>query len=298
MLSARYLLVRKGMEKQKADPSTSIEAMRRHMARLARLFPAPDGTSHEETTISGVYCEWVSTESSRPKDEGPLILYLHGGGYVAGNPASHRHMVSRLCTAAQGQALVVDYPLAPENPFPAQIEASLKVYEHLVQNSDPAKLVIVGDSAGGGLAIATLVAARDKGRPMPASAVTMSGWFDCSASQKSITERAKQDPILWPETIYRLSNYYLGDQDKTQPLASPLFAELKGLPPLLVQVGTDEILFDESIALAEKAKAQGVTVHLDIGENLFHVWQFMARVLPEGAEALERAGTYISESIK
>ena len=302
MLSARYLIVRKGMEKQKADPSTSVEAMRNHMARLARLFPAPEGTLHESCTIGQVPCEWVTTKETTPKAP-PIILYFHGGGYVAGNPASHRHLVSRLCSASRTRALVVDYPLAPENLFPAQLEAALAVYDHLVthgstHDSWPQQIVVAGDSAGGGLAISTLIAARDRGLPMPAAALTMSGWFDCTGTSKSTTERAQDDPILWPETIHRLANYFLGGQEKTHPHASPLFADLAGLPPLMLQVGTDEILFDDTISLAEKARAAGVDVQLDIGEKLFHVWQFMARVLPEGAQAIERAGKFVMDSVK
>ncbi len=295
MLSAKYLLVRKGLRKQKADPSRSVEEMRKHMSRLARLFPAPKGTRSDPITINGVHCEWVATEATR--DDGPIILYFHGGGYVAGSPSSHRHLVSRLCSASCGRALVVDYRLAPEHIFPAQMEDGLATYAWLLEKHSPDKVVVVGDSAGGGLAISTLLAARKEKLAMPKAAVTMSGWFDCAGTGDSLTERATADPILWPETIHLLASYFLGEQDRTLPLASPLYADLTSLPPLLLQVGTDEVLFDDTTRFAQKAREAGVEVTVDIGEDLFHVWQFMARVLPEGEEAISRAGQFIMKMV-
>jgi acetyl esterase/lipase len=225
-----------------------------------------------------------------------VIYYLHGGGYVMGSINTHREMISRLSRAARARALAIDYRLAPENPFPAAVGDSTGAYRWLISTGvDRARLVIAGDSAGGGLTVATLVALRDAGDPLPAAAVCLSPWVDLEGLGESMTTRAEMDPMVQREDILELAEAYLGDTHPRTPLAAPLYADLRGLPPLLIQVGTAELLLDDSTRLAERARSAGVDVILEPWDDMFHMWHFFAAMLPEGQQAIDRIGEFIQK---
>jgi monoterpene epsilon-lactone hydrolase len=239
----------------------------------------------------GVPAEWIATPEAL-HERG--IYYLHGGGYTLGSINTHREMISRLSRAARARALAIDYRLAPEHPFPAAVEDSTAAYRWLLAiGVDPARLVIAGDSAGGGLTVATLVALRDAGDPLPAAAVCLSPWVDLEGLGESMTTRAEVDPMVQREELLQHVKAYLGDAHPRTPLAAPLYADLRGLPPLLIQVGTAETLLDDSTRLAERAKAAGVDVVLEPWDDMIHVWQFCAAILPEGQQAIDRIGEFI-----
>jgi acetyl esterase/lipase len=224
------------------------------------------------------------------------ILYVHGGGYVIGCPADYREMIPRIARAAQARALAVDYRLAPENPHPAAVDDAVQAYRWLLdQGVRPEEIVVAGDSAGGGLAVATLVAARDAGLPLPAAGVCISPWVDMEGTGDSMTANAERDPLVKKDLIAGMAQAYLGDQDPRSPLAAPLHADLRGLPPLLIQVGTAETLLDDARRLSERAKAAGVNVTLEEWPDMIHVWHFFGSFLPEGQQASDRIGEFVME---
>jgi acetyl esterase/lipase len=224
------------------------------------------------------------------------MLYLHGGGYVVGSIATHRGLAGRLSQAAAARVLLVDYRLAPEHPFPAAVDDAAGAYRWLLaQGIEPARLVIAGDSAGGGLTIATLVALRDAGVPLPAAAVCLSPWVDLEGRGDSVTTKAAADPLVHKDMLVQLAAWYLAGADPRTQLAAPLYADLRHLPPLLIQVGTAEILLDDAIRLAEKATAAGVKVTLEPWEDMIHVWQLFAPMLPEGQKAIEGIGVFVRQ---
>jgi monoterpene epsilon-lactone hydrolase len=271
----------------------SIEDQRATFDALtSRLQPAED-VRCQPVDAGGVPAEWITTPEAADER---VIYYLHGGGYTLGSINTHREMISRISRAAGARALAIDYRLAPENPFPAALEDSTTAYRWLLSTGvDPARLVIAGDSAGGGLTVATLVALRDAREPLPQAAVCLSPWVDLEGLGESMTTKAEIDPMLLREVGLQWAKAYLGGAHPRTPLASPLYADLTGLPPLLIQVGTAETLLDDSTRLAERAKSVGVDVALEVWDDMFHVWQFFASMLPEGQQAIDRIGEFIRE---
>jgi acetyl esterase/lipase len=268
-----------------------VEESRAEFEGVASQFlPAAD-VRREPVDAGGVPGEWISTPESVHER---VIYYLHGGGYTMGSINTHREMISLLSRAAGARALAIDYRLAPENPFPAAVEDSTRAYRWLISTGvDPARLVIAGDSAGGGLTMATLVALRDAGDPLPAAAVCLSPWVDLEGMGESMTTRAEVDPMVHRDSLLVAAKAYLGDADPRAPLAAPLYADLRGLPPLLIQVGTAETLLDDATRLAEHARAAGLQVIVEPWDDMFHVWQFCASILPEGQEAIDRIGEFV-----
>jgi len=265
------------------------------MEAVTWLLPVPDDVKCEPVDAGGVPSEWISAPGA---DAERVIHYLHGGGYSMGSIKTHREMVSRLSRAAGARALAIDYRLAPENPFPAAVEDSTAVYRWLLSTGvDPARLVIAGDSAGGGLTVATLVALRDAGDPLPAAAVCLSPWVDMEGIGESMTTKAEVDPMVQREDLLEGAKEYLAGADPRAPLAAPIYADLSGLPPLLIHVGGAETLLDDSTRLADRAKAAGVDVTLEVWDEMFHVWQYCAAILPEGQQAIDRIGEFIREHI-
>ena len=271
---------------------TTEEARAEFEGVASQFLPSAD-VRCEPVDAGGVPGEWISTpESARER----VIYYLHGGGYFMGSINTHRELISRLSRAAGARALAIDYRLAPENPFPAAVEDSTSAYRWLISTGvDPARLVIAGDSAGGGLTVATLVALRDAGEPLPAAAVCLSPWVDLEGLGESMISRAEVDPMIERDSLVQAGKAYLGDADPRTPLAAPLYADLRGLPPLLIQVGTAEALLDDATRLAERARAAGVEVTLDPWDDMFHVWQFCASILPEGQQAIDRIGEFVQK---
>ena len=271
----------------------SIEEQRAAFDELTSQFPVPDDVRCEPTDAAGVPAEWITTPEA--VDE-RVMYYLHGGGYTVGSIKTHREMISRLSRAARARALAIDYRLAPEHPHPAAVEDSTAAYRWLLSTgAEPARLVIAGDSAGGGLTVATLVALRDAGDPLPAAAVCLSPWVDLEGLGESMSTKADVDPMVQRDNLLQTAKAYLGDADARTPLAAPLHADLRDLPPLLIQVGTAETLLDDSIRLAERAKSVGVDVALELWDDMIHVWQFCAAILPEGQQAIDRIGEFIQK---
>jgi len=272
----------------------TIEQARAGLEALSEIVKPAADVQCEPVDVDGVPGEWVAASNADPER---IVYYLHGGGYTIGSIKSHRELVSRVSRAAAARALLVEYRLAPEHRFPAAVEDALSGYRWLISNgADPARMVIAGDSAGGGLTVATLVALRDAGDPLPAAGVCISPWLDMEAKGESMKTRAERDPWIDPEHIKLGAETYLGEGgDPRNPLANPLHADLTGLPPLLVQVGDSEVLLDDSTRLAERTKAAGVDVTLEVWDEMVHVFQAFAFMLPEGQQAIDRIGEFIRE---
>jgi len=265
-------------------------AQRRAAIESAAAQPPP-GTMVEPTDAGGVTAEWV-TAADVPA--GRVLLYLHGGAYQIGSPATLRYMIALVSAAAQVRVLSVDYRLAPEHPFPAAVDDALAAYRYLLRNGvDHATVAIAGDSAGGGLALATLVALRDAGDPLPAAAVAISPWTDLALTGESLRTRADADVMIKPGGMRETAATYLAGADPRHPYASPLYADLHGLPPILIHVGDAEVIRDDSTRFAAKAAAAGVDVTLEIWDEMPHVWHAFAGLLPEADQAIERLSGWL-----
>jgi monoterpene epsilon-lactone hydrolase len=285
-----------GLFSQSAPPDQSWPEQRARFDMLSALMPAVEGFEAEPAAAGGIKGEWVRAKSVRRNDA--ALLYLHGGGYVIGSPKSHRHMLGPLSADSGLPIFAADYRLAPEHPFPAAVDDAVAAYKGLLDSGIAAdKLAIAGDSAGGGLTIAMLVAARDKGLAMPACAVVISPWCDLSQGGESFRSRAKRDPIVKKEGIDVMATAYLAGTDPKTPLASPLFANLKGLPPLLIQVGTEEALHEDAVALKARAESAGVEVSFESWGGMIHVWHIFHPILSEGRDAIARAGAFLKQRI-
>jgi epsilon-lactone hydrolase len=249
----------------------------------------------EPVSAGGVAAEWISAPGAVADR---AVLYLHGGGYVLGSVKTHRDLMSRVSRAAKVRVLGLDYRLAPEHPFPAAVDDSVAAYRWLLQQDlKPSRVAVAGDSAGGGLVIATLVAIRDAKLPMPAAGVCLSPWVDLEGIGESMKTRAEADPVVRREMLTQMAAAYLGGKDVRTPLAAPLYADLKGLPPLLIQVGDAETLLDDSNRLAQIAQAAGVQVKLEVWPEMIHVFQLFAGFLPEGQLAVDGIGQYLSQRL-
>jgi monoterpene epsilon-lactone hydrolase len=254
-------------------------------------FPTPQELRTEQVDADGVPCVWASMPGTSTER---TIFYLHGGGYVIGSPNGYRELAAALSQAADARVLLIDYRLAPENPHPAGVQDATIAYRWLVkQEADPANTVVAGDSAGGGLTVALLAALRDAGDRLPAAAVCMSPWVDITLSGASVDDRAELDPIVSRPLLENMAGAYLMGQDPQTPSASPLFADLSGLPPILILVGTSEALHDDSTRLADRAREAGVDVTLSVADEMYHVWPAMSSFLPEAREAVEEIGRFV-----
>ena len=272
-------------------PDIDPRTMRANIESMTGLLPRPPDVAIARVDADGVPAEWVSTPGA---DERRVVLYLHGGAYVIGSVNTHRDLAGRISRAAGARVLNVDYRLAPEHPHPAAVDDATAAYRWLLaQRYVPASLAVAGDSAGGGLTVATLVALRDQGHPMPAAGVCLSPWVDLEGIGDSMTSRAHLDPMVQRDHLVRMAGFYLGDHHPRTPLAAPLYADLSGLPPLYIQVGTAETLLDDSNRLAERARKAGVDVTLELWDDMIHVFQAFAPMLPEGQQAIEQIGEFL-----
>jgi acetyl esterase/lipase len=250
----------------------------------------PADTRTEAVDAGGVRAEWIWRPDS---DLDRAILYLHGGGYAIGSIATHRYLMQGIAAASGARVLGIDYRLAPENPFPAAVEDSVTAWRWLLaQGLDPSRCAIGGDSAGGGLALATLVALRDRGLALPGAAVLLSPWTDLAGTGASVKTKATEDPMVTEAGLRMMADAYLGGADARTPLASPLYANLTGLPPLFIQVGSAEILVDDATRVAERAKAAGVEVELESWEDMIHVFQAFP-MLAEAGQAITKLGDFV-----
>jgi acetyl esterase/lipase len=250
----------------------------------------------EPVEASGVPAEWIIPEGL---ESAQVILFLHGGSFTAGSIASHRTLAANVAIAARSRALLIGYRLAPEHPFPAAVEDAVAAYEWLLsQGYAPGQLVLAGDSAGGNLALALLVLLRDRRRPLPAAAVCLSPGPDLTFSGESWVFNAKKDILIEERKERQAVDLYLRGADPRTPLASPSFADLRGLPPLLLQVGSHEVLLSDVTRFAEKARLAGVEVTLEVWPDMQHEWQFAARLMPEGRQAISRIGEFVEAAFR
>ncbi|MFX1451740.1 MAG: alpha/beta hydrolase [Promethearchaeota archaeon] len=291
MPSAQYKRILELIKSTKVDKDATVEEKRNALEKMASLVRLPRDLRFKPEQVGHIPAEWVITPVSM---DDRVILYLHGGGYVIGSIKTHREMVGRIARASEARGFLINYRLAPEHKFPAAVEDSTLAYRWLLNEGfTPDRIVIAGDSAGGGLTVATLVALRDQGEPLPAAAVCLSPWIDLEGLGESIKTKAGIDPLFDWNGVVENAKLYLGDTDPRNPLAAPLYADLIGLPPMLIQVGTCEILLDDSIRLAERAKEAGVNVILEPWEEMIHVFQCFGYYLPEAQEAVEHIGDFI-----
>lgn len=269
---------------------TTVQQMRRDwdaaFAKRAQDWPV------DRFAIGGMNAEWIGAPEA---DESRVILFLHGGGFRIGSIDSHRDLIQRLSQAARAKILAIDYRLSPEHLFPAPIEDALAAWRWLLDRGHaPQRIALAGDSAGGGLALSLMLSAREAGLPLPCAAVLMSPWTDMTASGASYDTNASSDPLHQRAMILGMAKGYVGKSGDLRDLrASPLFADLAGLPPLLIQCGAPEVLVDDARALAERAREKGVAAQLDLYADMIHVFQTYAE-LPEAARALERAGAFLA----
>ncbi len=264
---------------------------RTNFEQITQLLKVEDDSKREKVTANGVPGEWITNDAST---DASTLYYLHGGGYSIGSVNTHATLISQLARAAKARAFAIDYRLAPEHPFPAGLDDALAGYRWLLaQGIDARSIVIAGDSAGGGLTAATLLALRDAGDPLPAGAVLLSAWTDLAGTGESQRTRAELDPMIPAfEGVSPMAEWYIGSGNVTNPLISPLYGDFNGLPPLLIHVGDHEVLLSDSTRYAEKAKAAGVDVTLKVWDEMIHVFQFFP-MLPEGQQAIAEIGEWV-----
>lgn len=269
----------------------SIPERRATMDAWDKAYPVADDVTVASAKVAEVPVEWITAPNA---SEDAVLLFLHGGGYVIGSPDSHRHLVANLSEETGLQGLLVDYRLAPEDPFPAAVEDAISVYAALLTHGFEAEeIVVAGDSAGGGLVVAMMLAIRDANLPLPAAGICLSPWNDLTGTAKSLETNASVDPTVTKESLDFFAGEYLGEEDAQNPYASPLFGDFTGLPPLLIQVGSVEVLLDDAVVLAERAKEAGVSVTLEVWDEMIHVWHRYYPVLQEAREANARIGEYV-----
>jgi len=285
------VVVRAHLAKLPRTDSMTVAERRAQYDRAERVFATPADVAVERVTAPVRPAEWLTPPGARPNT---VVLYLHGGGYVIGSPRSHRHLAAAVARAGAARALLLDYRLAPEHPFPAALDDAVAAYEWLLgQGLDPRRIVVAGDSAGGGLTVATLLALRDRGRPLPAAGVCISPWVDLTCSAPSYTGKAAVDPIVTQESVTLLAKAYVGAGDVKAPLVSPLYADLAGLPPLLVHVGSDEVLLDDALGLGERARKAGVDVQVEEWPAMIHVWHWFQPMLEDAERATKAIGEFV-----
>jgi epsilon-lactone hydrolase len=289
MVVSEIAAIRALLSAQPRPPELSER--RKRLDALFERYALPTDVRVEAADANGVAAEWSSTPDA---DETRVIMYLHGGGYVSGSLGSHRHMVAQAGREARARTLAVGFRLAPEHPFPAALEDALAGYRFLLSSGfEPRHIAIAGDSAGGGLTIAALVKLRDTGWPLPACAWCISPWVDLEGLGVSMTTKAEIDPLIQRPYLMELAAAYLQGVDPRSPLASPMHADLEGLPPLLLQVGSAETLLDDAVRLAGVAGDANVMVRLEIWPDMIHVWHLFYQQLAPGRRALAAAGEFI-----
>lgn len=298
-LSRRARLVRQvtSIYMSRRDPA-AIEwsTARAQLDFFAGLAPSAAGVTTEVTEIAGLKANSMQTQSPAA---GKVLLYWHGGAYVMGSCRSHRALVSHLAKATGVRAILPEYRLAPENPFPAAVEDALAVYRSLLREGYGASdIAVAGDSAGGGLTVAMLLALRDAGEPLPAAVALMSPWLDLAGEGESMQTHCERDPWFNPQDLPHVVRHYCKPEQLHEPLVSPIFGELSGMPPCLIQVGDDEILLSDSERLAQKIIAGGGQAELDIWPGMWHVWQMFIGLMPESRSAIEKMGGFVRGALK
>ena len=273
----------------------NIDEQRISMDKSTSMFKVPKDAIIKRVTIGNIPAEKIYYNESKKER---IILYLHGGAYTRGSPKSHRAFVAKLSKITDSQAFTIDYRLAPENPFPAAIEDTIKAYQGIIAENQVSQsnIIIAGDSAGGGLAITSVLKMKEEEIPLPAAVVCISPWTDLTLSGKTYSTNEESDLLLTYDEIRTAAEMYAGEKDKKNPLISPIFADLEGFPPLFIQVGESEMLYDDGIILGKNAKKAGIKVEVDIWEKMIHSFQLMNDFLPEGKKATEKIGSFITDN--
>jgi monoterpene epsilon-lactone hydrolase len=277
------------------SPTKTIEELRGTSAATGAAIPLPDGATYAIVDANGVNAEWVEAAGS---SQDRTFMFIHGGGYYRGSAAGSRATAAYISAATGARVFSTDYRLAPEHPFPAAIDDVLTAYQWVLsQGVDPKRTVVGGVSAGGGLTLALLLKLKDIGGTLPAAAVPISAWTDMKQTGETLVSKADVDPTISKAYLDRMSESYLNGADPGTPLASPLYGDLSGLPPLLVQVGTAETLMDDSRVFAERATSAGVDVTYEPWEDMIHGWHGSPHILPEAREAIVSIGNYFKRVV-
>ncbi|HEX4157266.1 MAG TPA: alpha/beta hydrolase [Rhizomicrobium sp.] len=295
-MSLRAELLRLGIRlflKPGLHPGISIAERRRKLgAYEGWIRRPPRGTLSLELPLGAIPTVRVSRPNAEP---GRHVLFLHGGGYITGSPALYRHILWRFAEACRAEIHAIDYRLAPEHPFPAALDDAVAAWRALLsEGADPARCAVLGDSAGGGLALALVLRLRDEGLPLPAAVIAISPWTDLAITGESCRNDAA-DPMLKSDCLKPFAAQYLQDADPCNPHASPLYGDPRGLPPTLLQVGSDEILRDDSTRMAERLRAGGCDVTLEVWPRMPHVWHAFAPLMPEATRAIQRIGAFLND---
>jgi monoterpene epsilon-lactone hydrolase len=277
--------------------SGSVEKIRMTMNRLAKYQRVPYGITVQPTTVGGIEGEWIGAPDI---GQNRLVLFLHGGGFIAGSPATHRELAARIASDCVARVLIIDYRLAPEHPFPAAVEDSIRAFRALVDEGfSNEQIVIGGDSSGGGLALQTLISLRDSASPLPQAAFFLSPMIDwVHFDGLSYETRTGKDPMLTPSMCRYSASCYVADNDPSTPLLSPVRMNLSGLPPMLIHVGDREILFSDATILAEKARKADVDVTFRIWQGLWHGFHASANVVPEARQAINELGLFVRDHVE
>ncbi len=276
--------------------ATEVAQRRLDIDTRGRQFPLAADVTVEEVSANGVPAEWTATPDI---DTDSAVLYVHGGGYVIGSLDSHRHLVSEIGRAAGTRVLALDYRLAPEHPFPAAVEDTVAGYRFLLSSGiKPQRITIAGDSAGGGLVVGAMLAIREAGLPLPGCGWCISPWVDMEALSPSFTDLAAADPTVQKAGILDMAAQYLAGSDPRAPHAAPIYGDLRGLPPLLIQVGAAETLLDDALKLARVAGAADVFVDLQVWPEMIHVWHQFHQMLKAGRRAIEVGGAFVRATTK
>ena len=280
---------------QRVRPADIGERRKSFDAFASAYRTAPDIVV-EPITVNGVPAEWTSAPDA---DRSRAVLYLHGGGYVIGSLDSHRHLASEVGRAAGARCLALHYRLAPEHPFPAAVEDALAGYRYLLDAGfAPGHIALAGDSAGGGLVVAAMLAIRGDGLPQPGCGWCISPWVDLACTGASMQDNAARDPTVQKPGVLEMAGIYLAGADPRSPLASPIHGDLRGLPPLLIQVGAVETLLDDSLMLARAASLADVYVDLQVWPEMIHVWHLFFPMLAAGRRAIEAGGAFVRQHVK
>jgi acetyl esterase/lipase len=297
-VSLRAELVRFALRRlvKRRRGSGTVASTRRGLAALEAYVPSPPpGTQTTAVHAGGVKASRITTPRSRPDR---IVLHLHGGAYVIGSPSIYRHVTWRIASATCAAVLSIDYRLAPEHPFPAALEDAVAAYRSLLADgTDPRRIAVIGDSAGGGLAFAMLLKLRDDGVALPAAVAALSAWTDLALASPSVRLNADADPMANVEQIARAARQYLADADPRTPYASPLYGDPTGLPPTLLQVGSDEVLRDDTVLMADRLRAAGCRVELEVWPRMPHAWHLFAPLLPEADRAIARVGAFVRREL-
>lgn len=286
-----YLRVLQRKQSKSKEP---VKLRRKLINDVANKFKLPQGLKLERLSANGVPVEWMSFEVPRDR----VVMYLHGGAYVAGSLQSHRHLVSAISLACKAEAMAVDYRLAPEHPFPAALDDALSAYLWLTKKHGPEKVIIAGDSAGGGLAVAMIAKLLEDNLALPKAVVLMAPWVDLTGDSPSIASVGKKDVILSEVMLSSSARMYAHTYALDQAYISPIYGQLSGFPQTLIQVGTKDMLLNDSRALFEKLKKLSTEASYEEWKGAMHVWQFFTYFLPESKKAIKRIGEFVDNAFK